>query len=237
VLGRKQREVHAPDAVAGPKSLADAEAYRVLRTNLHWSAEGVETPKTLVVTSAMTREGKSMVSANLALAFALEGRRTLLVDCDLRRAKLHRVFGVPRSPGLAHILAGHITPAAAIRSTFLRGLHFLPAGRLNSLPSDLLGVARTRMILDELSQCFDIVIIDTPPVLSVADAAILAAEAGGVLLVVRAGETNREAVNQTLRQLDGVGARVLGAVLNDPSGEVKRYGDYYATTDYDAVGD
>lgn len=237
VLRRSPREADGRDTVAGPTSLADAEAYRVLRTNLHWSAEGVESPKTLVVTSAMTREGKSMVSANLALAFALEGRRTLLVDCDLRRAKLHRVFGVPRSPGLAHILAGHITPSAAIRNTFLRGLHFLPAGRLNSLASDLLGVVRTRKILDELSECFDIVIIDTPPVLSVADAAILAAEAGGVLLVVRAGETNREAVNQTLRQLDVVGARVLGAVLNDPSGEVKRYGDYYATTDYDAVGD
>jgi len=238
VLRRKSNDGDTRDSVAGPRSLADAEAYRVLRTNLHWSVErAANSPKTLVVTSAMTREGKSMVSANLALAYALEGCRTLLVDCDLRRAKLHRVFSVPRSPGLAHILAGQITPAAAIRSTGFRGLHFLPAGRIRSLPSDLLGVRQTRKVLDELSQNFDIVIIDTPPVLSVADAAILAAEAGGVLLVVRAGETDREAVNQTLRQLDSVGAHILGAVLNDPSGEVRRYGDYYATTDYDAVGD
>jgi len=193
--------------------------------------------KTLVITSAMTREGKSMTSANLAFAFALEGRRTLLVDCDLRRTRLHHVFGVPRNPGLAQLLRGHLPAAAAVRSTFLPGLFFLPSGHLSSLPSDLLGLKQTRAVLDELAGMFDMVILDTPPVLSVADPVILAAQANGVILVVRAGETDREAVQQALRQLDSVGARILGAVLNDPSGEVKRYGDYYATADYDAVGD
>jgi capsular exopolysaccharide synthesis family protein len=218
-------------------SSADAEAYRLLRTNLHWAPQGVDALKTLVITSAMTREGKSMTSANLAFAFALEGRRTLLVDCDLRRTRLHHVFGVPRNPGLAQLLRGHLPAAAAVRSTFLPGLFFLPSGHLSSLPSDLLGLKQTRAVLDELAGMFDMIILDTPPVLSVADPVILAAQANGVILVVRAGETDREAVHQALRQLDSVGARVLGAVLNDPSGEVKRYGDYYATADYDAVGD
>src|SRR5688572_27926112 len=110
-----------------------------------------------------------------------------MVECDLCRGSLHREFGVQISPGLDHLVGGYITPTAAVRDTFLRGLYYLPTGRLGSLPSDLLGVSRTKEVLDDLSKRFDVVILDTPPVLSVADAAILAAEAGGVLLVVRAG--------------------------------------------------
>jgi capsular exopolysaccharide synthesis family protein len=211
----------------GDDDSAASEAYRVLRTNLTslhgWTGVGGQT---FVVTSALMREGKTTVAANLALAFALEGKRTLLVDADLRRSRLHKVFRVPREPGLAHVLRGYADPATVIRTTFVDGLFVLTAGRLGSHPSDLLSADRMRKLLSRVADQFDVIIVDTPPVLPVADAIIIAPLATGVVMVARVGQTEREAFNQALNLLQNVDSHIVGAVLNDPSGEAEEYGGY-----------
>jgi Mrp family chromosome partitioning ATPase/uncharacterized protein involved in exopolysaccharide biosynthesis len=223
------------------------EAFRMLRSGLLWCEQG-DSMKTLVVTSAAPGEGKTVTSANLSIAFAYDGLRVLLVDCDVRRPRLHGLFHVPRSPGLMELLTPSIAADAAgsltfnpslartesglpvtdvIRSTSVRGLSLLTCGALPTNASHLLSGVRMRVLLQELSKSFDLVILDTPPVLATADAGILGSIADGVLLVVRAGQTDRVAAKRAHQQLVNVGARIVGTVLNDPGGEVSHYGDYY----------
>ena len=239
-------------AVSQPFSVG-LEAFRMLRTSLIWCEQG-DQMKTLVVTSAAPGEGKTLTAANLAVTFAYDGLRVLLIDCDVRRPKLHGLFQVPRAPGLMELL----TPATAatngiesltfdpgqartesglavtdvVRSTKIRGLSLLPCGALPTNASNLLSGVRMRVLLQELAKNFDLVILDTPPVLATADAGILASLADGVLLVVRAGQTDRVAAKRAHQQLVNVKARVVGTVLNDPGGEVSQYGDYYYPYDY-----
>ncbi len=239
-------------AVSQPFSVG-LEAFRMLRTSLIWCEQG-DQMRTLVVTSAATGEGKTLTAANLAVTFAYDGLRVLLIDCDVRRPKLHGLFQVPRAPGLMELL----TPAMAatngieslsfdpgqgrtesgravtdvIRPTKIRGLSLLPCGALPTNASNLLSGVRMRVLLQELAKNFDLVILDTPPVLATADAGILASLADGVLLVVRAGQTDRIAAKRAHQQLVNVRARVVGTVLNDPGGEVSQYGDYYYPYDY-----
>lgn len=238
--------------VAQPFSVG-VEAFRMLRTSLVWCEQG-DNMKTLVVTSAAPGEGKTLTSANLSVTFAYDGLRVLLIDCDVRRPRLHGLFQVPRSPGLMELLtpsyngsdvaqsltfnpsAGRIDSGRpltdVIRPTNVRGLSLLTCGALPTNASNLLSGVRMRVLLQELAKSFDLVILDTPPVLATADAGILASLADGVLLVVRAGQTDRIAAKRAHQQLVNVGARIVGTVLNDPGGEVSQYGDYYYPYDY-----
>ncbi len=240
--------------VAQPFSIG-TEAFRMLRTSLIWS-DGAEQLKTLVVTSAAPGEGKTLTAANLAASFAHDGLRVLLVDCDVRRPKLHGLFRAPRSPGLLDLLApptgGNSNPFVrslsfnaeaadgndplehVLRPTPIRGLTLLTCGALPTNASNLLSGVRMRSLLQELTKRFELVILDTPPVLATADAGILGSLADGVLLVVRAGQTDRAAAQRAYHQLENVGSRVVGAVLNDPKGEVSQYGDYYYPYEYAA---
>jgi polysaccharide biosynthesis transport protein len=251
-LESKSSTATALGTVTQPFSVG-VEAFRMLRTSLMWCEQGDEM-KTLVVTSAAPGEGKTMTSANLSVTFAYDGLRVLLIDCDLRRPRLHGLFQVPRSPGLMELLTpSHrgadgtssltFNPSAGrtdsgrpitdvIRSTHVSGLSLLTCGALPTNPSGLLSGVRMRVLLKELANSFDLVILDTPPVLATADAGILASLADGVLLVVRAGQTDRVAAKRAHQQLVNVGARVVGTVLNDPGGEVSQYGDYYYPYDY-----
>lgn len=229
------------------------EAFRMLRTNLFWS-DGSEQLRTLVVTSAAPGDGKTLTAANLATSFAHDGLRVLLVDCDIRRPQLHGLFRAPRSPGLLDLLApgretggdvrslsladvgdGDGDPVAhVVRSTPFRGLSLLTCGTLPTNASNLLSGVRMRSLLELLKARFDLVVLDTPPVLATADAGILGSLTDGVLLVVRAGQTERAAAQRASAQLASSGARVLGVVLNDPKGEVSQYGDYYYPYAYTA---
>jgi capsular exopolysaccharide synthesis family protein len=213
---------------AGFMSPAGSEAFRLLRSSLKWTQRDASA-KTLLISSALSEEGKTTTSANLAVVYALEGKRVLLIDCDMRRPRLHKVFRVPQSPGVAQVLRAGLDPATAVRDTSFEGLSFLPAGRETDATTDLIGSDRMRALLAVLSENFDVIIIDTPPVLGVADAVALGPLVDGVLMVVGAGTTDRHAVEQALSQLASAGARVVGAVLNDSHGEVERYGgnDYY----------
>ena len=203
-----------------------AEAYRTLRTNLIFS-QAVQTLRTLVVTSAAPSEGKTTTAANLAVSFAQQGMRVLIVDCDLRRSRLHRMFSVPREPGITELVLGQVDQESVTRETSVTGLYVLPSGQLPPNPAELLGGERMRKTLASLTEAFDLVVLDTPPLLAASDAAILATVADGVVLVVRAGVTEAEAGQQAMAQLASVGARVVGAVLNDPDSKLQTYGGYY----------
>ncbi len=206
----------------------------MLRTSLFWS-DGSEQLRTLVITSAAPGDGKTLTAANLAASFAHDGLRVLLVDCDIRRPQLHGLFRAPRSPGLLDLLAPSVRESGSevrslsladdengdpvghvVRSTPFRGLSLLTCGTLPTNASNLLSGVRMRSLLAMLKERFDLVILDTPPVLATADAGILGSLADGVLLVVRAGQTDRSAAQRATAQLASSGARVLGVVLNDP---------------------
>lgn len=253
-LDSKRPTASSLGSLSQPFSIG-VEAFRMLRTSLVWCEQG-DNMKTLVVTSAAPGEGKTLTSANLSVTFAYDGLRVLLIDCDVRRPRLHGLFQVPRSPGLMELLtpsyngsdaAQSLTfnPGAGrtdsgrpvtdvIRQTNVRGLSLLTCGALPTNASNLLSGVRMRVLLQELAKSFDLVILDTPPVLATADAGILASLADGVLLVVRAGQTDRVAAKRAHQQLVNVGARIVGTVLNDPGGEVSQYGDYYYPYDYAA---
>jgi capsular exopolysaccharide synthesis family protein len=179
-----------------------------------------------------------MTAANLAVTLAYDGLRVLLVDCDIRRPRIHGLFQLPRAPGLMELLRASSDPDAppprAIRETPVARLSVLTCGALPVNAANLLSGTRMRVLLGELQEQFDIIVLDTPPVLATADASIVASLTDGVLLVVRAGTTDRNAAQRAYQQLANVGARVVGTVLNDPGGEVAKEGDYYYPYDYAA---
>lgn len=211
-----------------------AEAFRTLRTNLIFS-QAVQSLKTIVITSPSPQDGKTTTAANLAVTFAQQGMRVLIVDCDLRRARLHKVFRAPREPGLTQFMMGHATQEQVIQSTMVDNLWFLPAGAHPPNPSELLGGAQMRATLEKLGREFDILILDTPPVHAAADALILGSQSDGVIIVLRAGHTDRQVALDAVQRLSAVGVRVVGAVLNDPDHKVPQYGGYYYYDYYDSV--
>lgn len=201
------------------------EAYRILRTNLLFSQGGL---RTLVVTSASPGEGKTMTAVNLSAAIARQGLRVLLMECDLRRPSLSRHF--ESSIGgidLSDVLLENRPWREAIHPSGVPGLDLLLATHAVPRAAEYLAGADMKELLDQLSAQYDMVILDTSPLLVAADATVLGAIVDGVLLVVRATHTDREAVQQAMHYLDLVGARVVGTVLNDPEGSVSRYGTYY----------
>jgi tyrosine-protein kinase Etk/Wzc len=236
--GKKSPEQPVGSPMTGTQTFSiGIEAFRNLRTGLIWS-DGGEALRTLVVTSAAPGEGKTMTAANLAVTLAYDGLRVLLVDCDIRRPRIHGLFQLPRAPGLMELLRASSDPDApqprAIRETPVARLSVLTCGALPVNAANLLSGTRMRILLRELQEQFDIIVLDTPPVLATADACIVASLTDGVLLVVRAGTTDKNAAQRAYQQLSNVGARVVGTVLNDPGGEVAKEGDYYYPYDYAA---
>lgn len=201
-----------------------SEAYRTLRTNL--SFYSLDEPiRSLVVTSPSAGEGKSTTIANLAVTMAQSGRRTLLVDCDLRRPSLHELFDKPAEPGLTNVLLGE-TEEIPIQQTEVENLYLLPAGPQPPNPADMLGSRRLDTILARIVDEFDIVLLDAPPVIAVTDAAVLGAKVDGVLLVLQAGKTRRDHAERARDLLAKARVRIVGATLtNAPRDSV--VGDYY----------
>ncbi|MEJ7811602.1 MAG: polysaccharide biosynthesis tyrosine autokinase [Gemmatimonadaceae bacterium] len=203
-----------------------AEAYRSLRTNLAF-ARANHALRTMVLTSPGPADGKSTTVANLAITFAQQGQRTLLIDADLRRAVLDKLFEVPRSPGLTDVLVGETPLFDALRPTSIRGLSVLGSGPFPPNPSELLGSPAMREVLREANEHFDVVLLDSPPLLAVTDAAVLSTMVDGVILVVRMGSTARTAVRRAIGQLQAVHGRLVGSVLNDVNFRHGGYGGGY----------
>jgi capsular exopolysaccharide synthesis family protein len=190
------------------------ESYRSLRTNLSFVSP--DNPlKCILVTSAGPSEGKSLTIANLAMAYAQMGKKTLLVDTDLRRPVQHHLFGVSREPGFAELFTDAGNYEKAIRPTGKENLSLLTAGMFTPNPAELMGSQKMAHHLQYFKENFDVVFFDTPPIVAVTDATLLGARLDGVLLVIRSHHTDREVAQRAVSNLSNVNVRVLGAVLND----------------------
>jgi len=208
-----------------------AEAYRMLRTNLRFD-DGERPLRTLMVTSAGPQEGKSITVANLAVVLAQSGKRVVLVDADLRRPSQHHIFDLDNRVGLSTILEGRdVSLADMLQATSVIGLSILPSGPLPDSPAELLGSRRMIDLVELLSEYADVVVFDSPPVMAVADATILAGRMDGTLLVVDSGSTRRGPVQRTKEALTAVGARLLGIAMNRFSSLEGGYYQYYYSSD------
>ncbi len=190
-----------------------AEAFRQLRTNLRF-VDAASPVEVLVVTSSVESEGKTATAANLAVSFAEAGRHVLLIDADLRKSKLENYLDLEGSAGLTNVLIGEVNADDVIQEWGENGLRVLASGPIPPNPSELLGSPSMEKLIQELRMGFDLLVVDTPPVLPVTDAAVTATQADGVLLVVRHGRTHQEQVLQSIESLETVDARILGTVLS-----------------------
>ena len=212
-----------------PRSFV-AEAYRVLRTNLHYANPDAPIRR-LVVTSAGEGEGKSTTVSNLAICFAQADRATLLIDADLRRPVVNTLFRQPATPGLSSYLAGDALLDAIIQKTSVPNLSIIASGPTPPNPAELVGSRRMRELLDAASERFDMILLDSPPVLAVSDAGALVPMVDGVLLVVGSGLAARLALRRAKEAIQAVQGRIVGAVLNRfdavAQGYPRRYYDRY----------
>lgn len=208
-----------------PRS-APAEAYRVIRTNLGFSL-AAKPRHTLLVTSPGPGEGKTTTAANLAASLARQGERVVLLDADLRKANIHRLMGVDREPGLTEILTGKATAEAVLVPGGIENLDILPSGPLPPNSAELLSTERMTALLETLRRSHDRIIIDSPPVLAVADPAVLAQRTDAAIMVIRSGQTGRQALLEAMERLRDVGGDVLGVVVNALRHEMGYGGSYY----------
>lgn len=231
-VGLKGGTRGAPAALIRYTSSGVADAYRVLRTNLIFTSAET-TGRSAVVTSASPGEGKTTTVANLAAALANNGAKVLAIDADLRRPTLHSHFGVQKTPGLSDLIVGKAAASQAIQSTRVNGLQVLACGYQPPNPAELLGSPMMKQVLEALRAHYDWVLIDSPPLLAMADAPVLATLVDGVVLVLAAEVATKPAVMRAVDQLSSVGAKVIGVVLNRVNLErnsyyySQHYGEYY----------
>lgn len=229
VIGRlpgRSRGRKSPPTLSVLSAAESAESYRQLRTNIHFAA--VAHPlKTILVTSANPREGKSTSVANLAVVLAQAGQRVIVVDTDLRRPQLHTYFRAPNSLGLTGLLLTEADePDAALVATRIQDLWLLPSGPRPPNPSELLTSPAMARIIEQLSQRADYVLFDSPPILAVTDASILALHTDAAILIAEGGRTRTEALRRAHEALLRANARVLGVVINKAKGHGSSYAYY-----------
>jgi capsular exopolysaccharide synthesis family protein len=202
-----------------------SESYRTLRTNIQYS--NVDKPlKTILVTSPGPGEGKSTSVANLAITFAQMGAKSLLIDTDLRRPVLHGLFGIRRNEGLTNVLVGTTPIQEAIRRTQVKNLYLLTSGTIPKNPSEFLASKIMQKLILKISARFDIVLLDSPPVIAVTDSAVLASHLDGIILVIRSEKTDRDGLLRSVTLMKNVNAKILGILVNGLDIH-HRYGSYY----------
>jgi polysaccharide biosynthesis transport protein len=226
--GRSNGQAKAPEWYRidkiGPEYAVLSEAFRSLRTSVLLSTAD-RPPRSLLITSARPGEGKTTISANLAISLAQLGQRVLLVDGDLRRPNIHKIFRVPPRPGFVSYLAGHHDWPAVIIPTAIPGLDIIPCGPVPPNPAELLFSERARALFQEAPEKYTMVLVDSPPILNVADSRVLSVLVDGVVIVVRGNVTPRELAQRAQAHARDAGAHVIGVVLN--SIDVQRM-DYYS---------
>lgn len=203
-----------------------SEAYRTLRTNVQFTGVDSKTKK-IMITSSGPREGKSTTVANLAVSIAQTGKSVLVIDADLRNPTQHKLFQLTNNAGLSSFLVSDQDSQEFIKETTVPDVKILTGGPIPPNPAELVGSKRMKRLIQEVSERFDVVLIDTPPIIAVTDAAIIAQEVDGVILVLAAGEVNKEYAIRAKEQLDKVGAKILGAVLNKADMKTSEYYYYY----------
>lgn len=208
------------------------EAYRSLRTNLQFSSVD-ETLRSLLVTSATPGEGKTTTAANLAVVFAQAGHSVILLDADIRKPQQHKIFDLPKSPGLTEAMVSNNTPTSFfLRETPVPNLRILTSGKEAPNPAELLGSNRMKQLLQELQQEADFLVIDAPPLLAVTDAQVLANNVHGVLLVVNTEKTPRAMIGRGAEAILRANGRILGVVLNRLANSARGYYYYYDSYAY-----
>jgi capsular exopolysaccharide synthesis family protein len=214
-----------------------ATEYRRLFQNLKRKGTEIEL-KSILVTSAVTGEGKSTISSLLAITAARKGFKTLVIDCDLRRPAVHRLFRLERQGGLVEVLADGQAFKSVIKKTSLENLDVVTAGKVYAHPSELFNTQAVDTLIHELKFYYDFAIIDSPPVIPVSDPMLLSQSSDGVLLIVKAGSTAREVVKRAADILTTNQANILGVVLNNSSNSLPYYYDYtHYHYDYRPSGD
>lgn len=207
-----------------PKSTV-SEAFRNLRTNVHYTNVDKEI-KVLQITSSVQSEGKSTVSANYAVTVAQGGKKVLLMDCDLRKPQVHKLFNVNNKTGLSNILVGDASTEHNIQKTKVENLFILTSGPIPPNPSEMLDSRRMKELMESVADYFDMVVVDSPPILPVTDGLILSKIADGTLLVVSLGSTQKEALKKTVEALENIDANIIGTVVNKASTRSRYYAQY-----------
>ncbi len=202
-----------------------AEAYRTLRTNIQYSSFDKKV-KSIVVTSAEPGEGKSTTCSNLAIAFAQNGERVVLIDCDLRKPSMHRIFKISNIEGLSDILIGKEKFENIVKKD-IENLYLIPAGKIPPNPAEMLGSKNMEKLLEKLKEEFDIIILDTAPLQAVTDAQILSTKVDATILVVKSNVTNKDSLLQAKSLLEKVGANIIGTILNGVEEKRGKYYHYY----------
>ncbi len=227
---RSRKKAHQPTRSTRSTHLIDdkssfniREAYKIGRTNVRFALPEEES-STIIVTSSWPMEGKTTNCINLAIAFSQTGAKTLLIDCDLRKPRIAKVFNINTKMGLSNALRSFCTVKEAIHSTQYDNLFVMPSGHIPPNPAELLSSKEMEEMLTELKKEYRYILIDTPPVNLLADALLLASNASGTILVARQGITDHKSLQEALEKLKFSGAKVLGFVLNDASEEG---GSYY----------
>lgn len=205
------------------------EAFKNLRSNLLFTLATTDR-KSFAVTSSLPNEGKSTLACNLALTMAQTGSQVLLMDCDLRKPAVHRIFRVKNERGVTSVLLGMHTIEEALHQDVAPNLDLLVGGPLSPNPSELLGSAQMTELLNIVQKAYDYVILDTPPVNVVLDALIVARHTAGVMLVTREGKTRHDQVRRALEQCEFADVKVLGMVVNDV--QIRADGRYYGRYSY-----
>ncbi|MFC1712624.1 GumC family protein [Candidatus Poribacteria bacterium] len=213
---------------------ASAEAYRSLRTNILFYMEKTS-PKIIVITSTGAEEGKSITVVNLGMALAQAGKKVLLVDADLRRPTLHRVFHVDRNKGLSTVLTMGLPLDEAVVVTDVPNLSVLAAGSAPPDPSEILGSAQMKDLIHHVREQYNVILLDTAPVLGMTDTVALASESDTVVMVIKAGAATRKAMKIAMTQLEQVGAQIRGIVLNSVDVRRNKYYNYYRYSQYENV--
>jgi len=219
-LGKYKLVVHTD-----PKSPV-SEAYRTLRTNIQFLS--LDNPiKTIIVTSAGPGEGKTTTVINLAIAMAQSGSKVLLIDGDLRKPALHRIFSIPNEPGLTYVLVSGLSYKEGISSTYIEGLEILPVGIIPPNPSELLASDKMKQLLKEVGKDYDFVLMDSSPAAVVTDACILSTMVDGTILVCASGQAPIDGAKRAKELLENVNANIIGVVLNKIPTNRKGYSQYY----------
>ena len=201
------------------------EAYNAIRTNLLFSQQGEKCP-IFVITSPTANNGKSINAINMAISLAQMGKRTLLIDADMRNPTIHRMFSIPVKNGLSEILAG-LTDNITVSKTDVENLSVLTTGKITPNPTELLSSSRMDKLLDFVKAHYDCVFIDTPPVNLVTDSTSFSSKATGYILVIKSVTTDIQEVKVTVSTLQHINANIVGFVLNDVNAKNKRYSLYY----------
>lgn len=211
--------------LTNPKSPI-SESYRALRTNIDFSSID-DKLQVLMVSSAGPGEGKSTTITNLAVTFAQSDRKVLLIDADLRKPTAHHTFSISNRMGLSSVISQQCTLEEAIQGTDIPNLDVMTSGAIPPNPAEMMGSRRMTALIEQLRVMYDIILIDTPPLLAVTDAQIVATKSDGVILVVDQGRVKRDIAAKAVKNLENVNARILGVVLNNVKRKANEEAYYY----------